>query len=177
MTTISTLLLRRAELQRALADIDLAIARASATEAADNELVTSNALPPGVSRRSFAERCRSGRVAGARRDGQVWIATAAAWRASSRRPAPTTTQDVDGVANGSPEGAQAPREALADAWLTAAGVRPLDRATRARPHTGALTVCRPRERRQKEADSHSPDIEPGRRIGPEEILPCPSRTA
>jgi hypothetical protein len=56
---------------------------------------TSSALPPGVNARTFARWCRSGRVAGAERDGSGWRCSVAAWRearaAGGRRAAPTET--------------------------------------------------------------------------------------
>jgi hypothetical protein len=75
---------------------------------------SSQKLPQGVSRRCFAETCRSGRVEGAWLDGRVWHCSVAAWeaarttlrpRASSERATPTSL------------------DAKADALLTRAGLR------------------------------------------------------
>lgn len=37
-------------------------------------------LPPGITARTFTRWCRTGRVAGAERDGSGWRCSAAAWR-------------------------------------------------------------------------------------------------
>ena len=57
---------------------------------------TSLALPPGIrSRRRFASECRRLRIG--RREGKLWIVTAADWHAARRAPAPapraSTTED------------------------------------------------------------------------------------
>jgi len=51
---------------------------------------TSNDLPPGESRRVFREKCASGRVAGARREGQRWICTRDAWHHARAWTPPNT---------------------------------------------------------------------------------------
>jgi hypothetical protein len=56
----------------------------------EREVFTSVDLPPHVTRRRYAELCRSGRIAGATRDGAIWTCTRAAWEASRRRAAKVT---------------------------------------------------------------------------------------
>src|ERR1019366_913776 len=41
---------------------------------------SSSSPPPNITPRTFARWCRSGRVAGAQRDGSGWRCSAAAWR-------------------------------------------------------------------------------------------------
>lgn len=50
-------------------------------------------LPRGVSRRSFRERCASGRVDGARREGRIWTCSRSAWHASRSTTTTTTTAE------------------------------------------------------------------------------------
>jgi hypothetical protein len=56
---------------------------------------SSSSPPPNITPRTFARWCRSGRVAGAQRDGSGWRCSAGAWREArgggTRRPAPTLT--------------------------------------------------------------------------------------
>jgi hypothetical protein len=53
----------------------------------ERERYDSHNLPPRTSRRRFAELCRSGRVADARRVGRDWECSRAAWEAArARRP-------------------------------------------------------------------------------------------
>jgi hypothetical protein len=64
----------------------------------DREEYSSRDLPPRTSRRRFAEICRSGVVADARRIGRDWVCSRRAWEASRARRAPTavaTTQPLD----------------------------------------------------------------------------------
>jgi hypothetical protein len=68
-------------------------------------------LPPRVSRRRFAEVCRSGRVADALRDGRNWTCTRRAWEAARKARADCG----DGVTTS--------LDAKADALLTRAGLR------------------------------------------------------
>lgn len=51
----------------------------------EREVYSSSDLPPRCSRRRFAEVCRSGRVADARREGREWTCSRAAWRAARAR--------------------------------------------------------------------------------------------
>ena len=55
---------------------------------------SSRELPPRTTRRRFAEVCRSGRVADARRDGGCWECSRAAWELARRR-APTTAHSAE----------------------------------------------------------------------------------
>jgi hypothetical protein len=75
---------------------------------------SSASLPPGVTARTYARWCRSGRVAGAERDGAGWRCSAEAWRKArgqgSRRPSRPTLTVV-------------PNDDAA-ALLAAAGLRP-----------------------------------------------------
>lgn len=98
---------------------------ASATVDAAKEIghFSTKNLPPGISRRTFNERCRSGLVADAvKPQGQrSWFCSAAAWWAAARRPRPRTDRHDDPVA--------APTTTLilpaddVDALLSAAGLR------------------------------------------------------
>jgi hypothetical protein len=63
------------------------------TAAPDRERYSSHSLPPCCSRRRFAEVCRSGRVADARREGRDWICSRASWEAARRRPAAVATPE------------------------------------------------------------------------------------
>ena len=55
----------------------------------ERETYSSRALPPLCSRRRFAELCRAGRVADARREGCDWVCSRGAWQAArTRRVAP-----------------------------------------------------------------------------------------
>ena len=55
----------------------------------EREHYDSRNLPPRCTRRRFAEVCRSGRVADARREGRDWACSRAAWEAArSRKPMP-----------------------------------------------------------------------------------------
>ena len=57
------------------------------TTSAERERYDSRNLPPRCSRRRFAEVCRSGRVADARREGRDWVCAVEAWEAArSRKP-------------------------------------------------------------------------------------------
>jgi hypothetical protein len=47
---------------------------------------SSRDLPPRYSRRRFAEVCRSGRVADAKRDGRDWVCSYDAWQAAWGHP-------------------------------------------------------------------------------------------
>jgi hypothetical protein len=78
---------------------------------------TSAALPPNTTLRTFRERCSSGRVPGARREGRAWICGRDEWHESrTRRRTPvsrvsTTPSEVT------------PLAARADALLARAGLR------------------------------------------------------
>jgi hypothetical protein len=62
------------------------------TTAPERETFDSRNLPPRTSRRRFAEVCRAGRVADARREGRDWTCSRAAWEAARRRgPKPSDT--------------------------------------------------------------------------------------
>jgi hypothetical protein len=58
---------------------------ARARGAAHATVYTSLALPRDVSRRTFREACRSGRVDGARREGRTWVCSREAWHAARTR--------------------------------------------------------------------------------------------
>jgi len=58
---------------------------------AERDTYSSRDLPPRCSRRRFAELCRSGRVADARREGREWMCSRDAWldaRAHRSSPSP-----------------------------------------------------------------------------------------
>jgi hypothetical protein len=59
----------------------------------ERETYSSCDLPPRTSRRRFAELCRSGRVADARRHGRDWSCSREAWEGARTRRAPQTTRD------------------------------------------------------------------------------------
>lgn len=85
-------------------------------DGADGDTFNSDSPPSGVSRRCFAEWCRSGRVAGATKMGPSgpWICTRHAWDAARIERRPATAPD-------------APRTAAANdiaGWIRAAGLRP-----------------------------------------------------
>lgn len=86
------------------------------TTTAGGETYDSRHLPPRTTRRRYAEVCRSGRVADARREGRDWTCSRAAWEAARRRPHPTPVTSTTPV-----EGA--PLAARADALLSRAGLR------------------------------------------------------
>jgi hypothetical protein len=71
------------------------------TTAAERDHYDSRNLPSRTTRRRFAERCRSGRVLDARRDGRDWVCSRAAWEASRTRTPrasierPTTPTPLD----------------------------------------------------------------------------------
>ncbi len=84
------LLLLRAALFREVAAIDSDLATLEGVDVSDS--YTSHALPPGVSRRTFRQLCRSGHVHGARREGKVWRCSRDAWTAArAKAPPPTAT--------------------------------------------------------------------------------------
>jgi hypothetical protein len=79
--------------------------------APERERYSSRALPPNTTRRRFAEVCRSGRVADARREGRDWTCSRAAWEvARSRKPSLPTV-------------APTARDEQADRLLSRAGLR------------------------------------------------------
>ena len=70
-----------------LTELDADLAKLS-TPANAETFCTSGPRAPGVSRRTHNETLRSGRVAGAYRDGREWVCTREAWFAArARRPA------------------------------------------------------------------------------------------
>jgi hypothetical protein len=78
---------------------DLANALAELASAGDaphgsSAFYDSTHLPPRTTRRRFAELCRSGRVAGAYREGRNWVCSCDAWHAvRARRPRTTPASD------------------------------------------------------------------------------------
>jgi hypothetical protein len=68
-----SLLRERSRCHLRLAAIDAALAAVEGTP----DTFTTRALPPGVSRRAFHERCR--RIPGAHRSGRAWVVSAADW--------------------------------------------------------------------------------------------------
>lgn len=56
----------------------------------ERQVYTSDDLPPRTSRRRFAEVCRSGRVAGARREGRHWTCSLVAWETARTRTRAST---------------------------------------------------------------------------------------
>jgi hypothetical protein len=72
-------------------------------------------LPARCTRRRFAEVCRSGRVAGARREGRDWVCSRLAWEASQTRKRPLPALR--------PPCAPSDRNARADALLARSGLR------------------------------------------------------
>lgn len=94
---------------------------AAATERGDNntpQTFDSRRLPPGVSRRRFAELCRSGNVVGARREGRDWLCTRAAWESARTRKRRTSPPLHDASAS-----ASSTIEARADALLARSNLR------------------------------------------------------
>ena len=82
--------------------------------AGKRETYSSRDLPPRCSRRRFAELCRSGCVAGARREGREWVCSVSAWEAArARKPKPNSP--------GSPRATTL--DAKADALLACSGLR------------------------------------------------------
>jgi len=72
-----------AALVAALGDHFRAIVREELARAGVTSLeYSTDALPIGVTRRTFASWCRSGRVPGARRDGRGWRCSRSAWRSA-----------------------------------------------------------------------------------------------
>lgn len=92
-----------------------AIARelADSETASVDEVFTSNAPPPGISRRQFRTWCVNGRVEGATKAGHVWTCSRAAWFAATR---PATPTNVVSIVTRSDED-------LANEMLAAAGYR------------------------------------------------------
>lgn len=83
----------------------------------DGQTFSSDAPPPGVSRRAFRMRCSSGVVADARKVGKVWTCSRAAWFAKSVKPVAKVAAVNDD-------------DALADQFLNAAGLRATRGASR-----------------------------------------------
>jgi hypothetical protein len=79
------ILSKAASAARDLADALAELARASDAEGGVPGTYDSTHRPPRTSRRRFAELCRSGRVAGAYREGREWVCTREAWHASRAR--------------------------------------------------------------------------------------------
>jgi hypothetical protein len=75
---------------------------------------TSGRLPRGMTRRTFNEWCRSGKVDGASRDGREWRCIAAAWRAARAAAAPTRESQQVAANDAVPD---------LDAMLSGAGMR------------------------------------------------------
>jgi hypothetical protein len=55
------------------------------SQLADRDVYDSAHAPPNTTRRRFAELCRSGRIAGAYREGRTWVCARAAWHAARAR--------------------------------------------------------------------------------------------
>jgi hypothetical protein len=80
----------------------------------EREAYSSCDLPPRTSRRRFAEVCRSGRVADARREGRNWSCSRGAWEAArARRAFPRAANNL----------APSSLSERADALLARAGLR------------------------------------------------------
>lgn len=79
---------------------------------------SSVALPRGVSRRAFRERCRAGLVLGAHREGRAWICSQDAWHSSLNRVVPALRVLVRSNDDDA---------AIAAAAIAAAGLRPTRR--------------------------------------------------
>lgn len=82
------------------------------------ETYDSRNLPPRTTRRRFAEVCRSGRVADARREGRDWTCSRQGWDAARRR-APTVPATATSPAT--PDARSL--TARADALLARTGLR------------------------------------------------------
>ena len=79
------------------------------------ENYSSHDLPPRVTRRRFRELCARGAIAGARKEGAIWVCPRQAWHEARRRTprSPTNPAPVEGT----------PLAARADALLSRAGLR------------------------------------------------------
>ena len=86
----------------------------------EREVYTSLELPPHVTRRRFAEVCRSGRVLGATRDGDIWTCTRSAWDTARRRATQATQAPP---ATPSAGASSTDKTAVADRLLERAGLR------------------------------------------------------
>jgi hypothetical protein len=111
------LLLRSAALDEEQARIKRQLAELEESTTAD--CYTSEDRPHRVSRRAFRERCCSGAVDGARREGQLWICSRDAWHRSRARSAPKLRIVPAQVADD---------EAIAAAALERVGLRPTRRS-------------------------------------------------
>jgi hypothetical protein len=77
---------------RDLADALARLAQEGEINSIRPDLYDSENLPPRTSRRRFAELCRSGRIAGAYREGRDWVCSRESWHSSrmvGARAAPT----------------------------------------------------------------------------------------
>lgn len=95
--------------------------KALATRHDERDSYTSEDLPPRTSRRRFAEVCRSGRVHGARREGNEWVCARDDWHSARAKRAPQR--------KASEQAFPADLTAIADEALARAGLRvvPKDR--------------------------------------------------
>jgi hypothetical protein len=80
---------------RDLADALAKLAQEGEVNSSRPDVYDSENLPPRTSRRRFAELCRSGRIAGAYREGRDWVCPRSSWHSSRHvgtRAAPTTPE-------------------------------------------------------------------------------------
>ena len=111
------LLRRRADLSAAIAEVDRELAELELIAAPVDEYRTKGPLPSCVSRRTFNEACRSGRIVGARNEGREWICSTVAWR-DGRVRASRPRSIMAGDENAGPD-----VEKLADLALESASLR------------------------------------------------------